>query len=72
MIQIMHVFGIWLAAFFTLSIFSFLYKDNPFYKFAEQVFVGLSAAYWLVYIIYSIMVPNLFAKLMISAVTLFF
>ncbi len=63
MIQIMHVFGIWLAAFFTLSIFSFLYKDNPFYKFAEQVFVGLSAAYWLVYIIYSIMVPNLFAKL---------
>jgi hypothetical protein len=59
----MQVLGIWLAAFFTLSIFSFLYKDNPFYKFSEQVFVGLSAAYWLVYIIYSIMVPNLFAKL---------
>ncbi|MCK9557632.1 MAG: hypothetical protein PHO85_05520 [Candidatus Cloacimonetes bacterium] len=63
MIHVMQVLGIWLAAFFTLSIFSFLYKDNPFYKFSEQVFVGLSAAYWLVYIIYSIMVPNLFAKL---------
>jgi hypothetical protein len=63
MIQFMNVFGIWLAAFFTISIFSFLYKDNPFYKFSEQVFVGLSAAYWLVYIIYSIMIPNLFAKL---------
>lgn len=63
MVQFMNVLGIWLAAFFTLSIFSFLYKDNPFYKFSEQVFVGLSAAYWLVYIIYSIMIPNLFAKL---------
>nr|MDK2851565.1 hypothetical protein [Candidatus Cloacimonadota bacterium] len=60
---IMTTIGIWVAAFFTLCIFSFLYKDNPFYKFAEQVFVGLSAAYWLVYIIYSIMIPNLFAKL---------
>ncbi len=59
----MTVLGIWIAAFFTLSIFSFLYKDNPFYKFAEQVFVGLSAAYWLVYIYYSIMLPNLFSKL---------
>ncbi len=56
-------FGLWMAVFFTLSIFSFLYKDNPFYKLAEQVFVGLSAAYWLVYIFYSIMLPNLFTKL---------
>lgn len=59
----MQIFGVWLSALFTLSIFSFLYKDNPFYKFAEQVFVGLSAAYWLVYIIHSILIPNLFAKL---------
>jgi hypothetical protein len=59
----MNLLGILLSALFTLSIFSFLYKDNPFYKFAEQVFVGLSAAYWLVNIIYSIMIPNLFSKL---------
>lgn len=63
MISLMNVFGIWIAAFFTISIFSFLYKDNPFYKLSEQIFVGLSAAYWLVYIIYSIMMPNLFTKL---------
>ncbi|HNQ43675.1 MAG TPA: hypothetical protein PKI59_04565 [Candidatus Cloacimonadota bacterium] len=63
MTAFMATLGIWVAAFFTLSIFSFLYKDNPFYKFAEQVFVGLSAAYWLVNIIYSIMLPNLFTKL---------
>jgi len=59
----MTVLGIWIAAFFTLSIFSFLYKDNPFYKFAEQVFVGLSAAYWLVIYLLFHHVANLFSKL---------
>ncbi|HOM80017.1 MAG TPA: hypothetical protein PLZ47_08045 [Candidatus Cloacimonas acidaminovorans] len=59
----MTTFGLWLSVFFTLSIFSFLYKDNPFYKLSEQIFVGLSAAYWLVYLYYSVMVPNLFNKL---------
>ncbi|MBN1949424.1 MAG: hypothetical protein JW784_06740 [Candidatus Cloacimonetes bacterium] len=33
------------AAFLTLCIFSFLYKDNPFYKFAESLFVGVSMGY---------------------------
>ena len=37
--------GAWIAVFLTLSIFSYLYKDNPFYKIAEHVFVGVSAAY---------------------------
>lgn len=58
--DLMNILGIWLGAYFTLSIFSFLYKDNPFYKLAEQIFVGLSAGYWLIYTIYNILVPNLF------------
>ena len=37
--------GTWLAAFLTLAIFSFLYRDNPFYKIAESLFIGVSAAY---------------------------
>ncbi|MCP4632904.1 MAG: hypothetical protein GY855_08240 [candidate division Zixibacteria bacterium] len=37
---------IWIAAFFTLSLFSFLYKDNSFYKLAEHIFAGLSAGYY--------------------------
>ena len=37
---------IWIIAFFTLSLFSFLYKDNPFYKLAEHIFAGLSAGYF--------------------------
>lgn len=56
--------GIWVAAFFTLSIFSFLYRDNPFYKIAESVVVGVSAAYWMVIGFWSTVVPNLLAKLM--------
>ena len=39
-------FGITLAAFFTLSLYSFLYKDNPFYKLAEHIFAGMSAGYY--------------------------
>lgn len=34
------------AAFLTLAIFSFLYKDNPFYKFAEYLFVGVAAGWF--------------------------
>jgi hypothetical protein len=37
--------GIWIAALLTFCAFSFLYKDNPFYKFAESLFVGVSTGY---------------------------
>ncbi|MBN2541357.1 hypothetical protein JXI42_00670 [bacterium] len=39
---------VWIAVFFTLCIYSFLYKDNPFYKFAEHVVVGVSVGYGMV------------------------
>ena len=38
-------FGIVVAVGFTLALYSFLYKDNPLFKFAEHVFVGVAAAY---------------------------
>ena len=53
----------WTAGLMTLMIFSFLYKDNPFYKFAEHLFVGISAAYWMVVGFWSTIVPNLIGKL---------
>ena len=37
--------GVITAAGVTLALYSFLYKDNPLYKFAEHVFVGVAAAY---------------------------
>ncbi len=55
--------GVWVAALLTLCIFSFLYKDNPFYKLAESIVVGVSAAYWMVIGFWTVLVPNLFGKL---------
>jgi len=40
------VLGAWLVCFFTLAVFSFLYRDNPFYKTAEHAFVGLGTAFF--------------------------
>lgn len=37
-----------IAVFLTLCIFSFLYKDNPFYKFAERLVAGVATGYWTV------------------------
>lgn len=56
-------FGLWLAAIFTLCIFSFLYRDNPFYKTAEATVVGVSAAYSMVVGFWTTMIPNLLGKL---------
>ncbi len=45
-----EVIFIWIAAGLTLAIFSFLYKDNPFYKVAEHIYVGSAAAFWFLYL----------------------
>ncbi|MBM3326968.1 MAG: hypothetical protein FJY65_08325 [Calditrichaeota bacterium] len=54
---------LWVGAALTLMIFSFLYKDNPFYKFAEHLFVGVSAAYWMTVAFWTTFIPNLIAYL---------
>jgi len=41
----MELFWVWVAAYLTLSIYSFLYKDNVFYKIAEHLVVGVSVGY---------------------------
>lgn len=50
---------IWIGALLTLAIFSFLYKDNPFYKFAEHLFVGISAGYYVIIYTHNSIIPNL-------------
>jgi hypothetical protein len=52
-------FGTLIAAFLTLCIFSFLYKDNPFYKFAEHLLVGISVGYILVIALNTTVTPKL-------------
>lgn len=55
--------GLWVAAFLTLSILSFLYGDNVFYRLAEAIFVGVSAAYVMVVAFWTGICQNLFGKL---------
>jgi hypothetical protein len=54
---------VWIAAALTLCIYSFLYKDNPFYKFAEHLLVGVSAGYLLVIDVNNNIIPNLWTPL---------
>ena len=53
----MELVGIWIAALLTLCIYSFLYRDNPFYRFAEHLFVGLSVGYFTVLTIHQGLIP---------------
>ncbi len=48
MADMMNHLALWIAAFLTLGIISFLYRDNVWYKICEAVFVGVSAGYWFV------------------------
>ena len=43
-----EIIGAWIVVLLTLCIGSFLYDDNPFYKAAEHLYVGISAGYTLV------------------------
>lgn len=55
--------AVWLGALLTLCIFSFLYKDNPFYRFAEHLFVGVSAGYYIILNFWTVIIPNLWEPL---------
>lgn len=56
----MSVLDVWISAFLTLAIFSFLYRDNPIYKFAEHLFIGVSAGYFMIQQIESTLYPQLY------------
>ena len=55
--------GSWLFVLLTLCIFSYLYDDNPFYKAAEHLFIGVSAGYWTAVYFWTQIQPNLFGRL---------
>jgi hypothetical protein len=52
-----------LAVFLTLAIFSFLFRDNPIYKVAEHLFVGVAAGYFIVIEYHTVFLPNLWYPL---------
>ena len=58
-----ELIGVWCIVLLTLSIFSYLYGDNPFYKAAEHIFVGVSAGYVFTITFWDTIWPNLFGRL---------
>jgi len=54
------LFGAWVAAGLSLCIYSFLYKDNPFFKLGEHIFVGVSMGYLLTITHYEVMINKLY------------
>jgi hypothetical protein len=52
-----------IMAFLTLCVFSFLYRDNPFYRFAEHLFVGAAAGYLLAVNYQNVLRPNMIRPL---------
>ena len=59
----MPTIQIWITLALTLFIFSFLYRDNPLYKLAEHLFVGVSAGYYVAQAYKETILPNLWIPL---------
>ncbi len=57
-----ELIGTWIAAFLTLAIFSYLYDDNPFYKAAEHLYVGISAGFLASLAFWQQLQPNMFGR----------
>lgn len=55
----MEALQVWITLALTLFIFSFLYRDNPLYKLAEHLFVGVSAGYYVAQAYQETIIPNL-------------
>jgi hypothetical protein len=55
--------GLWVAAFLTLGIFSYLYRDNVLYKLTESIIVGVSAGYYFVAGFWDSIVQQLLSEL---------
>jgi hypothetical protein len=45
--------GVWIAALGTLAVLSFLYRENPVFRAAEHLLVGISAGYYGVQYVHS-------------------
>jgi hypothetical protein len=49
--------SVWVAALLTLGMFSFLYRENPVYRFTEHLLVGVAAAYAVLVAFYTVFKP---------------
>jgi hypothetical protein len=57
---------IWVSALLTICVFSYLWKENPLYRFAEHVFVGISVGYSICITWFTILKPKLYEPLFLQ------
>lgn len=62
-------FGIVLAAGITLTMYSFLYKDNPAFKIAENMYVGVALGYTVIITWFNALKPDLYDPLLVPLFT---
>lgn len=62
-------FGIMIAAGLTLAIYSFLYKDNPAFKVAENLYVGVALGYTVIITWFNALKPDLYDPLLVPLFT---
>ncbi|MBE0432478.1 hypothetical protein IBX73_03310 [candidate division WOR-3 bacterium] len=54
---------IWIASILSLAILSFLYKENPIFRAAEHIFLGVANGYLVTFYWHRILMPILFRPL---------
>jgi len=47
MVELLTELGLWISAFYILSVYSYLFKYNRFFKFAEHTLIGAAAGHYL-------------------------
>ena len=62
--QIYNIIKLSLGVFFTIGLYSVLYKENKFYRFAEHVFLGLAGGYSMVAVWSETLYPSWWAKML--------
>lgn len=54
-----ELIGVWVGVGLTLLMYSFLYKDNPFFRFGEHLYLGVSVGYLVTISIFRSLKPSL-------------
>lgn len=54
---------VWIAFTLTLMVFSYIFGDNPLFRLAEHLFVGVAAGYIVVLVYHTILAPRLLLPL---------
>jgi hypothetical protein len=64
--EIADILGLALGFIFTLMIFSYLIGDNPFFRFAVHLFIGVASGFALVIVLYNVLWLHLAAPIILQ------